>query len=284
MLTAFTDGEGEQDVLASLRPSRRDRRLAAADIVRGLYAWPIWVLLGMNDIRQRYRRSRIGQFWITLSIGIFIASIGGVYSLLFGREVDDYIPYLATNYVVWGFISSTATDCTSVFIQSAGYLRQEALPKTIFVMRILARNFMILAHNVVVIPIVFIVFSVMPGPSLVLAIPGLFLLGLAGFATALIFGVLCTRFRDLPQIIQSLLQIGFFLTPVLWRPEQLPSDARLVVAINPLAAYLHIVTEPMLGQIPSLGTYARAFAATVILFAIALPLFARFRARIVYWL
>lgn len=271
-------------MLASLRPSLRDWRLAVADIVHGLYAWPTWGLLGINDIRQRYRRSRIGQFWITLSLGIFVGSIGSIYSMLFGREVEDYVPYFATNYVIWSFISSTIVDCTSIFVQSAGYLRQEALSKTIFVMRLLVKNFMILAHNVVVIPIVFIVFSVMPGPSLVLAIPGLFLLGLAGFATALIFGVLCTRFRDLPQVIQSLLQIGFFLTPVLWRPEQLPPDARLVVAINPLAAYLHIVTEPMLGQIPSLGTYARAFAATVILFAIALPLFARFRARIVYWL
>jgi ABC-type polysaccharide/polyol phosphate export permease len=204
--------------------------------------------------------------------------------MLFGRPVEDYIPYLATNFVIWNFISGTITDSTAVFVQAAGYMRQDALPKTIFVMRILVRNFMILAHNIIVVPITFAAFSVKPNLNLILFVPGLLLVALAGFAAALICGVLCTRFRDLPQIVQSLLQIAFFLTPVMWRPEQLPSATRFIVEINPFAAYLHVVTEPILGQVPNVSTYAAALAATAVLFAVALPLFARFRARIVYWL
>lgn len=271
-------------MLAYLRPSSRDWRLAATDIVRGVQAWPTWSLLGASDIRQRYRRSRIGQFWITISLGVFIASIGSIYALLFRQPPGEYIPTLAVNFVVWSFISGTITDSTTAFVQAAGYLRQDALPKTIFVLRALTRNVIILAHNVIVIPLAFLLFLVMPNAAILLAIPGFILLLAAGFAAVLIFGILSTRFRDLPQIIQSLLQIAFFLTPVMWRPEQLPGSSRLIVDVNPFAAFLRIVSEPILGRIPDAIAYANALAVTAILFAIALPLFARFRARVVYWL
>ncbi|WP_439577388.1 ABC transporter permease [Elioraea sp.] len=271
-------------MLNSLRPSRRDWRLAATDLVRGAQAWPTWVLLGASDIRQRYRRSRIGQFWITISLAVFVASIGSIYALLFRQPAGEYIPTLAVNFVVWSFISGTITDSTATFVQAAGYLRQDALPKTIFVLRALSRNVIILAHNVIVIPVVFLLFLVMPNAAVLLVIPGLVLLLAAGFAAVLIFSILSTRFRDLPQIIQSLLQIAFFLTPVMWRPEQLPDSARFIVDVNPFAAFLRIVAEPILGRVPDALAYANALAVTAILFALALPLFARFRARIVYWI
>lgn len=252
--------------------------------MRGAQAWPTWSLLGASDIRQRYRRSRIGQFWITISLGIFIASIGSIYALLFRQPVEGYIPSLAVNLVVWNFISGTIMDGTSTFVQASAYLCQDAFPKTIFVMRVIARNVIVLAHNFIVIPIVFLLFLVAPNLNLLLVVPGLILLIAAALAATFIVSIVSTRFRDLPQLIQSVLQIAFFLTPVMWRPEQLPPASRFIVDVNPFAAFLYVVAEPILGRVPSAITYAHASAVTVILFAIALPLFARFRARIVYWL
>src|ERR1044072_2328255 len=85
----------------------------AWDFTESIKRWQLWWLLGYNDVRQRYRRSRVGQFWITLSMGIFIVAIGPVYAILFATELKEFLPYLTVNIVVWSFISSMINDsCT----------------------------------------------------------------------------------------------------------------------------------------------------------------------------
>jgi len=262
----------------------RDWKLAVSDIVRGLSAWNIWLVLGYFDIRHRYKRSRLGQFWITLSMAIFIAGIGVVYATLFKQPVQEYIPYLTVNMVVWTLISGITADSTTAFVHSGTYLRQDAVPKTVFVLRVIVRNLIAFAHNLVIVPVVFVFFGVLPGWTLLLAIPGLMLLLIAAFLVTLASGILCTRFRDLPQIIQNVLQIAFFMTPIMWYAEQLGEAGRLLIILNPFAVFLRIVTEPIHGRVPEPGLYVVAVLMIAALAAATLLLFARARARIVYWL
>jgi lipopolysaccharide transport system permease protein len=265
-------------------PQRKHAELARRDLVHGLHSWRIWWLLGIGDIRQRYSRSRFGQFWITLSMAVFIISIGTIYALLFNQPVRTYLPYIAVNFVVWSLISGIINDSAFVYIQSENFLRQEALPKTVFVMRLLVRNVVNFAHNIVIVPVVFIAMGHWPSWSWLLAPLGLVLILLAGFFTALMLGLLCTRYRDLPQIVQNIVQIAFFITPVMWPAESLRAQVVGVVEYNPFAAFLHVVTEPLRGIIPHATTYALAVSTILVIAGVSLPLFARFRSRIVYWL
>ena len=268
----------------SLRPTSRDWALAWHDLSVGFVSWQIWSLLGFTDIRQRYLRSRFGQFWITLSTAIFIGGIGTVYSVLFRQPIRGYIPYLAVNITVWTLISQTISESSSVFTSSAVYLRQDAIPKTTFILRLLVRNLITFAHNLVIVPLAFLIFSVPVAPTALLAIPGLLIVLVALFIISLNLGILSTRFRDLPQIITNALQLIFFVTPIMWRADQL-SGARLeLVTWSPMATLLRIVSEPLLGRIPGRGEYLVSLAFILVLVALTLPLFARFRARLVYWL
>ncbi|GGC51412.1 ABC transporter permease [Chelatococcus reniformis] len=268
----------------TLLPSSRDWSLAARDVRKGLLDWQVWGLLALTDIRQRYTRSRIGQFWITLSMALFVGGIGVVYSALFKQEMSSYLPFLAANYVVWSTLQSIVADATTVFTSSSIYLRQEAMPRTTFVMRLILRNLITFAHNLVIVPFVFLIFAVTPSWTILMAIPGVALLVIAAFPTVMLIGAISTRFRDMPLIIQNLLQVAFFLTPVMWRPEQLGPAGNYVVGLNPFAVYLRIVSEPLYGRIPGVWTYVAAIICTLVLYAIASPFMARFRARIVYWL
>jgi ABC-type polysaccharide/polyol phosphate export permease len=265
-------------------PSSGRARRAWLDLLQGFSGWRVWWLLGIGDIRQRYRRSRIGQFWITLSIAIFVVAIGVVYSALFKQPIKDYLPYLATTYVVWVLIAGIVNDSTSAFIQAEGFLRQQALPKTTFVLRVLVRNAVSFAHNIIVLPVIFLVFGVAPSWTWAAALFGLVLIAVAGFLGGLILAILCTRFRDLPQIIQNFIQVAFFISPVTWQVELLDEPVRFWVNLNPFAAFLRVVSEPLLGRLPNFTTYASAIVTIVILCAVAAPLFVRFRQRIVYWL
>src|SRR5882724_3643293 len=84
-------------------------RAAVTDLVDGMARWELWSTLGWHDIRQRYRRSVVGPFWLTLSMGMMIGGLAYLYSGLFGQNIERYLPYVATGMIVFGLISSLAT-------------------------------------------------------------------------------------------------------------------------------------------------------------------------------
>lgn len=262
----------------------RSWQFAKLDFVRGIVAWNIWLPLGLKDIRQRYRRSRLGQFWISISTGLFIIGIGVLYSILFKMPPHDYLPYLAVNYVVWLCMAGMINDSTIVFVEASAYLRQDALPKTIYIMRVLVRNMTIFMHNIIILPLVFMILGIKTGWAILLVVPGLALLLISSFFTVLVTSLLSTRFRDIPQIIQSVLQIAFFATPVMWSPHQIGPIGWYFVHLNPFAIFMLLVADPIRGYIPDLSMYLSALVIICIQFAFTWPFFARYRARVVYWL
>ena len=93
-------------------------RLALRDVVDGTILWPLWVTLGWNDIRQRYRRSLLGPFWLTASMAIMVVSLGVIYARIFKTDINDFLPFLCVGLLVWGFISSTLNEAGTLFIGS----------------------------------------------------------------------------------------------------------------------------------------------------------------------
>ena len=268
------------------RPKMRSHQIAAArtDLVRGFGRWRLWLLLGVNDIRQRYQRSRIGQFWITLSMLVTIVALGAIYGLLFRMSLRDYLPSLTLGMVVWALVSSMVTEACTVFTGAGMYLQQVPLPKSMFVHRMLVRNLVTFAHNMTIIPLLYLVFGIVPSWTILLAPIGLAIITLNGFWIGLLVGMLCARFRDMPQIIASLMQIAFFITPVMWRQDQLPPEKAWVVDINPLANLLRLIRDPLMGRVPTPLAYGMGIALILVGFTVTLPFFVRYRARIVYWL
>ena len=262
----------------------RHLSLAGRDIRRGLLDWRAWLLLGMNDIRQRYRRSRIGQFWITLSMAVTIVALGVLYANLFQMTLQGYMPYLAVGMVVWGTVSNIVLESCSVFTGAEIYLRQVPMPKTVFIHRMLVRNLVILAHNGVILPPLFLVFGVPLGWPALLALAGLLLVIVNGLWIGLMVGTLCARFRDMPQMIGSIMQIVFYLTPVMWRPAQIVKHLSWLTDYNPFACMLALMRDPLLGLPLRLWDWEVVGLVTVLGYLVAIPFFARFRARIVYWL
>jgi ABC-type polysaccharide/polyol phosphate export permease len=258
--------------------------LAWKDVRSGLQSWRMWLLLGMNDIRQRYRRSRLGQFWITLAMLVNIVSLGVLYSYLFQQPISQYLPYLGVGIVVWGLLSALVLEACSVFISSEGFMRQVPLPKTVLVHRMLVRNSIIFLHNLIILPPLFIIFGVPVGWGALYALAGLAAILLNGIWAGLLLGTICARFRDMPQIVASMMQVVFYLTPVMWERRQLPERLSWIYKYNPFQCFLTVVRDPLLGQPTPLLAWEVVGAVTLAGFAVAALFFSRFRARIVYWL
>lgn len=259
-------------------------RAAIDDLLTGASRWRIWTALALFDIRARYRRSRLGQFWITISMAVTILCLALVYSVIFKIELAIYLPLVAISFIVWFFIAALVNESATVFIEAEGYLRSTPQPKSMYVYRMLARNVVTFAHNLILIPIVMVVFEITPTWNTLLFIPT-FLLTLANAVwLALALGTVCARFRDMPQIVASIVQVGFFVSPVMWGRRQLGGEHDYIIDFNPFAIFLELMREPLLGNAPKDSIWLSALAITLFGYAIALPSFGRFRSRIAYYM
>ena len=275
-------GSSPEPAVASASPSSSRAAFALQDIVEGARAIHLWGLLGWQDVRQRYRRSTLGPFWLTISMGALVGGLGFLYAGLFKIGIADYLPFIAVGFIVWGLVSSLLTDGCAAFISAESIIKQVALPLSIHVYRVLWRNFIILAHNAIIYVIVALLFSVQPGWVGFLALPGLVLLGLNGVWVGLLLGLVSARFRDVPQIVASVVQIAFFLTPIIWKPELLPERA-LLLDLNPFFHFVEVVRAPLLGQVPGLTSWLAALGVTLGGWLVTLAMYRRFHWRIPYW-
>ena len=256
--------------------------LAVLDIVRGARASYLWGLLGWQDIRRRYRRSMLGPFWLTISMAVLVGTLGTLYSTLLKVEIAQYVPFLALGFIVWALISGLITDGCSVFISAENIIKQTNLPLSVHVYRMVWRNFLIFCHNAAIFVVVAILFSIWPGWTGLLALPGLVLVCLNGIWVGLLLGIISARFRDVPPIVGSVVRIAFFVTPIIWMPELMPGRA-LVLDFNPFFHAVVLVRAPLLGQVPGLVSWLAvlgiAFGGWLVTFA----LLRRYRRRIAYW-
>ena len=266
----------------TLSDSSQSKR-AIYDLIDGLRSWRIWGLLGWEDIRQRYRRSTLGPLWLTISMGAMVVGMGFLYSGLFRTDVSDYLPFLTLGFIIWGLISGFVSDGCRVFIQAEPIIKQVQLAISVHVYRMLWRHLIIFAHNIVIFVLVAMIFSLWPGWAGPLVVPGLLILFINGLWVGVLLGLISARFRDVPQIIGSVLQVAFFLTPIIWKPEHLPARSWFV-DLNPFYHFVEIVRAPLLGQALSLRTWATTLLVTAAGWSVTFIVYCLYRRRIAYWL
>ena len=245
----------------------------------------IAVMLASHEIRSRYRRSVIGPFWLTISMGVMIACIGLVFGGIFNTPMDEYLPFLAAGIILWTFITGTINEGCTAFVSAEGMIKQLPIPLFVHVLRVVWRNVLMLAHHIVILPLVLLVMGKSVSVVALLAIPSFVLVVLCLSWLAFFFAIVCTRYRDLPQIVASVLQVGFYFTPIIWMPALLPERlGSAVLDWNPFYHVLELLRAPLLGSVPAMTSWFVVAAITILGWGLTLLLFARVKHRIAYWL
>ena len=258
-------------------------RLAWQDVVDGTKLWRLGLTLGWLDIKLRYRGSLLGPFWLTISTAVWVAAMGALYSLLFHVTLSGYLPFLALSLVLWTALGNHVGDACNTFLQSEVLIRSVRMPFFVHAIRVVVRTVIGLAHNIPVIVVVFLLYATSPGWGALWCLPGLTLWLIDGFAACITLGALCARFRDIPPIIGSVMQIAFYITPIIWRPEQLKGHIAWL-PFNPFDALLEVVRQPLLGGTIPTGMWVSAILFSVGFCALTTALFARVRSRLAYWM
>jgi ABC-2 type transport system permease protein len=293
---------------AEAPPASNSRTFARAfaDVRDAWQHRELWGHLGWQDIKQRYRRSVIGPLWITISMGSTALALGLLYSTLFKQELSTFLPYVTVGFIVWNFILGVITEGTDVFIANEGLIKHLPAPMTVHVLRMVWRQLLFFAHNLAVYVVVLIVFFpeltrpyqmqgdtfTHPGITwnILLVIPAMALLVVNAVWVALLFGIISTRFRDIPPVINSFINLIFFMTPIVWHTGVLnqvtngEGNWRILIAeLNPLYHFVEVVRAPLIGHVQSWHHWVVVGAFTIGGWALAFVALRNYRARVSYW-
>lgn len=268
--------------MISLLMTQPGRNRLLTDFAMAAKSYDLWLYLAWQDVRIKYRRSKIGPLWITLSMSIFCLALGVVYSNLFKIDVTEYLPYLSASFVVWGFISNTLNDFPNLFVDNAPYIKNMKINPLMVLLRSVARGVIIFCHNLLIIIGIYLYFGIWPGINALLALPGFFLVVLNVIAIGISLSIVGARFRDIAPITQSIIQVIFFITPIMWVPRLVPKGS-WVIAANPMAYFLDLVRSPLLGNAPSHTSWIVSIITLLLMLGFAAWLYRRKSSRVAFW-
>lgn len=289
-MSASAIDTGAADETSSGSDSQTFRR-AFKDLRDGFGQRELWLSLGWQDIKQKYRRSVIGPFWITIATGVQATAIGILYSALLEIPLREFLPYVTVGLIVWNVINSSITEGAEVFVANEGLIKQLPAPLSVHVYRLVWRQALLFGHNLIIYAILLVTLGVWENLSWksLTAIPALSLLSVNALWVSIAFGIFATRYRDIAPILSSLTLLLFVLTPIMWTTQSLEAqggqvaERAKIAELNPLFHYLDIVRAPMIGQEQDAYHWYIVLAITVVGWIVALVGMRKYRARVPYW-
>ena len=266
------------------RRVKPDYALARADIIDGIFAFRIWMRLGWQEVKRRYRRTVFGPLWATLSLGIFIGAISFIWAPLFKAELRTYLPFLTAGMVSWSFVAALINEGCGTFTAGESLIKQLNFPYSTFAFMVVWRNTIVLLHHLAIVLLVYIAFPEKISLNFFLFFPGLLIVAINGTWIVMLLGMLSARFRDIPPLIGNVVGIMLFVTPIFWSPSQLGETGRHFVDLNYLYHLVDILRSPLLGERPAVTSYVVTIAGAILGWMITFMIYARFRRRIPFWL
>lgn len=247
-----------------------------------------WMALVRIDLRKRYRRSVIGMGWSLLHPIAMTIVLCVVFGSLFNMSRRTYAPFLLSGLTFWGFITAAIARGCQCFLQGEPYIRQHPAPIAIYPLRtVLGAGFHFTLGFLITLIFVWWVNGFGNLPALLTLVPTFVLLFIFGWSMAVCTGIANVMFQDSQHLIDILMQIAFYATPIMYRPEML-LGRRLVswfVRVNPLAAFLELIRNPLLdGTLPSWWAVRVACLGTCLAVIAAACALRRFEKRIIFYL
>ena len=160
------------------------------------------------------------------------------------------------------------------------------MPFSIYVYRVILRNLLSYAHLLTLYVLVAILFKIAAFAYLPHFALGLFLVTANFLFLGFALGIVCARFRDVQQVVASMLTTGFILTPVFWNKAVLTGSqvGGWVLGLNPLAHMIEVLRAPLLKQVPAMEHYWFLLGTLLVELILVQWLYHRYIRRLVFWI
>lgn len=257
-----------------------------SDFIRGFKLVPLWMHFADQAISSRFRGSHLGAWWLVVSQVAFAGVAGTIWATIFHLELAKFVPFIAVSFAVWAFLSGSLIEACASLTTASGYLRQMALPLSLFVFRSFLAHCFYLAIGLFVALGLMLAFGRVPSIGIAWMVPGLALSMFSIFWLGVLFAFAGARFRDLTHGVANLFQVLYVVTPVIYPPTLLTDRGLgLFVQLNPFAGFMEIIRHPLIEGTPAdIPYYLMVASLGIVAMLFSLLVITRWGRRVVFWL
>lgn len=226
-------------------------RFSHGDIVRDLAAgcghWRIWSALARNVIKLQYRRAALGPLWLTLQQLVVILALGYIFASIQGQDFSRFFVYFAIGYTCWQLLAAFVTTAGDTFknIRRFPGMTRAALSNHIYLQ--FSTQLLYFLHRVPPALVICAIYREALDINVLTSLAGFLALLVFGFWISALLGVLALRFHDLVPAVVSVMQVMFFVTPVMYRHTAI-AGAETWFNLNPFFHLLAVVQGSLLGE------------------------------------
>lgn len=228
-------------------------------------AWPLTWELAKTQFKLRYAGSILGYVWAALQPLLLFLVLWFVFSLTFQASIPHYSLHLLTGIIVWTYFAEGTRVGLNVFISQAHLLKNVALPKLALLLAAIVNVTITFAINLLILAVFYAAQGVIPTlPAIAYAV------ALCLATTILIIGIsfviapLHVRLRDLGQMWEVVLTIGFYAAPIIYSLEMIPPQWHFLRWLNPMGSIIHFQREALLLNRYASGAEMALLAAIIV--------------------
>jgi homopolymeric O-antigen transport system permease protein len=237
-------------------------------------------LLVGRDLKVRYKRSVLGMGWTLLSPLLQMAVYTFVFSTIMRVNVPQFPVFLLAGLLPWTLVSVSITGASQCLLNNQGLIRKVAVPQMVYPLAVVASKLVDLLLSLVPFTALALLLGRWPGASWLVLLPALVLVTLFSAGLALLFSSLTVFYRDMRHLTDIVIQIWFYVTPVLYPIEYLEKLPypwlRTLLLANPATPIIRLFQEALYeGRAPSAAMLGGAALSTALVLALGLFVFLR---------
>ncbi|HEU4991368.1 MAG TPA: ABC transporter permease [Luteimonas sp.] len=254
----------------------------ARDWLEAFRRHPLWCALALEDLRDRYRRTSLGLAWVVLSFGAFVIVKVTIFGQLSTASPAEFAMFVIIGFGLWTHISSLVLDSCTAYIHARPWILAASVPYPVFLLQAVYRNWLVFALiSVVMVGSLF--WKATPWtPTMLWALPAIVVYAINSVWIAAVLAPACARFRDAHHLVQTVMRLLFFATPILWMPPP-GSFLDRIAQWNPISHFIAIVREPLIHDTVPVLSWTVVLAITAIGVPAGVLSYARTRDKIVFW-
>lgn len=249
--------------------------LQLKDVYR--YRSLIWNLV-MRELKARYRGSGLGFLWSFLNPLLYCSVYALVFAVYLRFGTEDYVVFLISGLLPWLWFSSSLLEASNSILAGGNLIKRVLFPAEVLPLVVVLSNCVNFLLSLPIL-LLFVIFFKRPIGLAILSLPLVMLIQtVLTIGLAFMFSALCVHYRDVQHILANVLNLWFFLTPIIWPLKQIPELFRITVNINPVAplvlAYQSIFYE---GRFPNFMQLSVAATIAVLIYLLGTSIFERYR-------
>ena len=244
-------------------------------MARKNYLFLIWTI-AVTDLKLKYDNSALGYLWSLLKPLLMFGTLFLVFSVFTRWDVENYKLYLLLGIILWSFLAEVTLNSMVLLLGKAAILKKVYFPRWIIVVSSSIVSLITLLLNIIVFILFFIISGAQFRSSAWLLIIFVFELYVLSVGLALLLCALFPRFRDVYHTWEVFVQLGFWITPIVYPISKVPEKYHALIFLNPVARIIQGSREAVIGptaEFSSFGNHFIIIFITVSLFAIGWGLF-----------